>query len=78
MSWEKVGIWSNSYTTRDTQMVSNTTLELICLWNGESKGTKTISFKLWVGLMFIATYLKTSEITVMFWAMLTTSGTAGG
>ena len=38
--WGKVGIWSSSYTTRDMKMVGNTDLELICLWNGESNGTK--------------------------------------
>ena len=39
-SWGKVGIWSNRYTDRDMQMVRDTTLELICLWDGKSKGTK--------------------------------------
>lgn len=39
-SWGKVAIWSDSYTTRDTKMVGNTELELICLWNGKSSGTK--------------------------------------
>ena len=39
--WEKVSIWwSSSYTTRDNKMVGDTTLELICLWNGKSNGTK--------------------------------------
>lgn len=39
-SWGKVDIRPNSYTTRDIQMVGDTTLELICLWDGDSKGTK--------------------------------------
>ena len=38
--WGKVGIWSSNYTTRDMKMVGNTDLELICLWNGKSNGTK--------------------------------------
>ena len=40
-NWGKVGIWSTRYTDRDKRMVGNTDLELICLWNGKSNGTKS-------------------------------------
>ena len=59
-------------------MVGNTTLELICLWNGESKGTKNNIIQALGRLMFIATYLKILEITVMFWAMLMSLGSCVG
>ena len=39
-NWGKVGIWSPRYTDRDRKMIRDTTLELICLWNGKSTGTK--------------------------------------
>ena len=40
LNWEKVSIRSTRYTDRDKEMIKDTTLGLICLWNGSSKGTE--------------------------------------